>query len=81
MLEIEPFNAMALILHHAPGTCALLLGSGLSRSAGIATGWEITLDLVRRLAQLEGATAGDDPAQWYRDRHGKDPNVTSRCPH
>lgn len=30
------------------GVYAVLLGSGVSRSAGIPTGWEITLELVRR---------------------------------
>ena len=29
---------------------ALLIGSGLSRVAGIPTGWEITIDLIRRVA-------------------------------
>lgn len=34
----------------SPGTYALLLGSGVSRAAGIPTGWEVTLDLVRKAA-------------------------------
>ena len=63
MLEIEPFDALALTMHHTPGACALLLGSGLSRAAGIPTGWEITLDLVRKVAALRGVPEPTFPAR------------------
>ncbi len=33
---------LALSIHSGPGTYALLLGSGVSRAAGIPTGWDIT---------------------------------------
>ncbi len=36
------------------------------------TGWEIAIDLVRRLAALEGEEPGDDPADWYLAKHGDD---------
>lgn len=71
MIELPAFDALALSLHHAPGTQALLVGSGLSRAAGIPTGWEITLDLVRRLASLKGVTEYDDWEKWFRDEHGR----------
>lgn len=77
MLELDPFDALTLTLHHAPGTCALLLGSGLSRSAGIPTGWEITLDLVKRVAAVRGQNAGDDPAAWCRENLGVDPDYSA----
>lgn len=77
MIELPPFDALALSLHHAPGTQALLVGSGLSRAAGIPTGWEITLDLVRRLAALKGVTDHHDWEQWFRDEHGdKEPSYS-----
>ena len=31
----------------------LLLGSGVSRAAGIPTGWEVVIDLIRKVAALE----------------------------
>jgi len=77
VLELEPFDALTLTLHHAPGSCALLLGSGLSRSAGIPTGWEITLDLVRRVAAVRGEDAGDDPAAWCRQALGVEPDYST----
>jgi hypothetical protein len=49
MIDLPAFDALALSLHHDPGVHAVLVGSGLSKAAGIPTGWEITLDLVRRL--------------------------------
>ena len=63
MIDLPVFDALALSLHHSPGVHAILVGSGLSRAAGIPTGWEITLDLVRQLAALDGATEQDDWAQ------------------
>lgn len=53
------------------GVYALLLGSGLSRSAQIPTGWEITLDLTRRVAALEGVTDQSDWAAWHLSRFGE----------
>ena len=45
MLPLNSFDALAIALQQDPGAYALLLGSGLSRAAGIPTGWEITLEL------------------------------------
>src|SRR5690606_29602554 len=59
-----------------PGVYAVLLGSGVSRSAQIPTGWEITLDLARKLAEVAGENCGSDPARWYRERYGKEPDYS-----
>jgi hypothetical protein len=71
---IDPLTSVAFAIHSNKGAYALLLGSGLSRAAGIPTGWEIVLDLVRKVARLEGEDAEPDPAVWYRDRFGQDPD-------
>lgn len=76
MIDLPPFDALALSLHHSPGVHAILVGSGLSRAAGIPTGWEITLDLVRRLAALDGLTEYEDWPKWYRDKYGKEPSYS-----
>ena len=76
MIDLPAFDALALSLHHSPGVHAILVGSGLSRAAGIPTGWEITLDLVRRLAVLDGVTEQADWAQWYLAKYGKEPNYS-----
>jgi hypothetical protein len=59
------------------GIYGLLLGSGLSRAADIPTGWEITLDLIRRVARAKGISEQSDWAKWYRDETGEDPNYST----
>ncbi|UWU13240.1 SIR2 family protein [Rhizobium sullae] len=76
MIDLPPYDALALSLHHSPGVHAILVGSGLSRAAGIPTGWEITLDLIRRLAALDGITKHDEWAKWYRDKYTREPNYS-----
>ena len=44
-------HSLAFSVEANPGENALLLGSGVSRAAGILTGWETTLDLIRKLAK------------------------------
>ncbi len=58
------------------GVYALLLGSGVSRSSKIPTGWEITLDLVRKVAALQGAACEPDPSAWYLATFGKQPEYS-----
>jgi hypothetical protein len=73
---IDPLLALTFNLEAQPGIYALLLGSGLSRASGIPTGWEITLDLVGKLAALEEQAAGSDPVAWYRKRFGQEPDYS-----
>lgn len=67
---------LAFAVHENPGVFALLLGSGLSRAAEIPTGWEITVDLVRRVATAQGVEEQSDWAAWYRDTQGKEPDYS-----
>jgi NAD-dependent SIR2 family protein deacetylase len=67
---------LAFSVHENKGIYALLIGSGVSRSAGIPTGWEITLDLVQKVAQAEGVAYQDDWSQWYKDTYGKSPDYS-----
>ena len=75
---IDTLNSLAFSMQANPGVYALLLGSGVSRSAQIPTGWEITLDLVSKLAaaQGEGDVRSLDPEDWYREKFGKDPDYS-----
>lgn len=73
---VDPAVSLALSVTTGPGTYALLLGSGVSRAAGIPTGWDVTLDLVRRAAAAEGDDVSGDPLGWYRERNGKDPDYS-----
>jgi hypothetical protein len=71
---LEPTLSLAIALQSDPGVYALLLGSGLSRSASVPTGWEIVLDLIRKLARLTGEDCEPRPEEWYRTKFGEDPD-------
>lgn len=68
---------LALALHESPGVYALLIGSGISRAAGIPTGWDIVLDLVRKVAAVEGEDPNPNPVAWYQAKYGEAPNYTT----
>ncbi len=76
LLANDPLTQLGFSIYENKGVFALLLGSGLSRSAEIPTGWEITLDLVRRVALAQGVDAQHDWAQWYRDTTGSEPSYS-----
>ena len=73
---LDPTTALAFSVYENKGVFALLLGSGVSRAAQIPTGWEIILDLTRRVGALEGAGDQADWAAWYTERFGKEPNYS-----
>lgn len=73
---LDPINALAFSVQSNKGVYAVLLGSGVSRSAGIPTGWEITLDLVRKVAALQGEVCEPDPEDWYVKRTGRQPDYS-----
>ena len=65
-------TTLGFSIHANPGVYSLLVGSGLSRAAEIPTGWEITLDLVRRLAIADNVAEQDDWESWYLEKYGKE---------
>ncbi|QDX90924.1 hypothetical protein EEL30_00100 (plasmid) [Brevibacillus laterosporus] len=50
---IDSIISLSFSMYSNPGVYGVLLGSGVSRSAGIPTGWQIVLDLCRKLANFE----------------------------
>ncbi|WP_277593693.1 SIR2 family protein [Pseudomonas chlororaphis] len=73
---IDPINSLAFSMHANKGVYALLLGSGISRAARIPTGWEITLELVRKAAALKKEQCEPDPAAWFQNKTGKQPDYS-----
>lgn len=74
MLELN--TSLAFSVFENKGVYAVLLGSGVSRAAQIPTGWEVTLDLVRRVGAAEGAGEQSDWAAWYRGKTEKEPDYS-----
>lgn len=58
------------------GTHALLLGSGVSRSAHIPTGWDIVMDLARKLSLFLEGKEMSDVEFWYRNQFNKEPDYS-----
>jgi hypothetical protein len=73
---MDPILSLAFSMYSNKGVYALLLGSGVSRSAGIPTGWEIVLDLVRKLARAQRANCEPDPTEWYVSTFHEVPNYS-----
>ena len=73
---IDPVHSLAFSIQANPGVYALLLGSGVSRAAKIPTGWEITLDLIRKLADLYEEACDPDPERWYQDKYDEEANYS-----
>ena len=74
---IDPMISLAFAVYTNKGVYALLLGSGLSRASGIPTGWEILLDLIRKLAMLKKDNCEPDPEAWFREEYNSEPNYSS----
>jgi hypothetical protein len=74
---IDPLLSLAVSMHAQKGIYAILLGSGVSRSAGIPTGWEIVLDLASRLARVSGENyEGETAASWYTSKYSRPPDYS-----
>jgi len=74
---IDPIHSLAFSVQANPSVYAVLLGSGVSRSARIPTGWEITLDLVRKLASVAEEVCEPDPVGWYRKKYDLEPDYSA----
>ncbi|MGX7741663.1 SIR2 family protein [Rhodopseudomonas parapalustris] len=73
---IDALTSLAFSVYENKGVYCLLIGSGVSRRSEIPTGWEITLDLVRRIGALQGVKDAPDWAAWYREKFGVDPKYS-----
>ena len=73
---IDPIHSLAFAVQANPGVYAVLIGSGVSRSASIPTGWDITLDLIEKLARVQGEDCKSDPADWYRQKFKSEPDYS-----
>lgn len=76
----DPLTRLALAMATDPGVYALLLGSGVSTSAGVPTGWGVQVDLMRKVARAENAEVdegdGEALAAWWEEVHGNEPSYS-----
>lgn len=76
-MSMDPIAMLSISVHSQPGVYALLLGSGLSSSAGILTGHGVTLDLIRQIAAARGETSEPSPEAWLQATLGVAPDYSS----
>lgn len=74
---VDPIISLAFSVHANKGVYAVLLGSGISRSAGIPTGWDVVEDLIRRVARLYEEECVPDPETWFMNRFHEKPNYST----
>ncbi|MBP2145292.1 hypothetical protein J2129_000746 [Methanofollis sp. W23] len=60
----------------SPKRYALFLGSGISKTAKIPTGWEITENMIKKIAATSQEQIDGDPVAWYRERSGTEPTFS-----
>ena len=73
---IDPIDSLAFSIQAYRGVYALLIGSGVSKAAQIPTGWDITRDLIRKLAAASDESAEPDPELWYREKYDEAPDYS-----
>ena len=73
---MDPLLSLAFSVQSNKGVYAVLLGSGVSRSARIPTGWDVVLDLVRKVAAVEQEDCEPDPVAWYSGKFGEAPDYS-----
>lgn len=70
-------NNIAFSVYSNKGVFALLLGSGISRNSGIPTGWDIVVDLIKKIARLENENCEQNPEEWYRNKFDEEPDYSN----
>ena len=69
-------TSIAFSIYSNKGVYALILGSGISKTAGIPTGWDIINDLIKKLAILKKEACQPDPETWFKGKYKDDPDYS-----
>lgn len=70
-------TTLAFSIHSNKGVYALLLGSGISKKSGIPTGWDVVIDLIKKLAALNKEDCDSNPEEWFINKYGEEPNYST----
>jgi len=70
-MALDPIVSLSVAIAEAPGSHAFLLGSGISREAGVPSGEEVLWQAVGELYRLENSTANtpgrDGLDEWLKE--------------
>ena len=70
-MGIEKLTTLAFSMYFNKGAYALLLGSGISRSADIPSGWEVEELLIEMLGKSQRVTDEENWHKWYEREYGE----------
>ena len=74
---LNHLDELSVYLHRRKGTYAVLIAAGVSKAAGMPSGWDVAYELTAQLAASAGHP--NDPntpegkvalEQWYKSTHG-----------
>lgn len=72
---IAPLDALATSMCVSPGLFAILLGAGMSISAGRLCAWGILYDLIRQVAVSENTNIPEGTEEnWWEQKTGERPH-------
>ena len=69
-MGIHRLTTLAFSLYSNKGVYAVLLGSGVSRSAHMPSAWEVENCLIEKVAATQGVSGQDDWHKWFYDFYG-----------
>lgn len=75
-LGITATDTLATSMHASPGLYAVLLGAGMSLSAGQMGAWDILCDLISKVAKSHGddlENLQESPEEWWTRTTGEEP--------
>ena len=72
----QEMTRLAMAIHSNPGVYAVLLGSGISRPAGIPTGWDVVEDLIRKISIANGEDCQTNPVKWFDNQFQEEPTYS-----
>jgi len=70
-------TTLAFSIYSNKGVYALLIGSGVSRKSGIPTGWDVVIDLIKRLAVVNNENCEPNPVHWFKEKYREDPDYST----
>jgi len=74
-------DSLVFSMAKSPGVYAVLLGSGVSRAAGIMEGGESVVAYCHQLATSQGDDCSDEPEEWYVSKFGTEPKYDAIIEH
>lgn len=76
-MGIDRLTTLAFSLYSNKGAYAVLLGSGVSRSAHMPSAWDVENSLIEQLAAIQGVSGQDDWHKWFLGFYGTDADYSS----